>query len=246
MENSGFMAGDVVLGIFVLIFCVIGFMKGVVQQFFGILAFVLATLASVLTPYFVKIPPIEGLSPLWAYIVFCVLLWVPAFLILNSVGKFVAGKIAKKGPAFADRIWGFIFGGLKGCIIVALVVFFLDIIPVEGKISKLLAKSKIAAFIQTYNPVIKIHLMQNLQTLISAMEDADYVEILSKDENFQELKNKKSIQDILDDIELEKVIKDNQYLRFFANSKIQALTKDNDTMRLLMSLDIDKIVIKNI
>jgi 3-methyladenine DNA glycosylase AlkC len=88
--------------------------------------------------------------------------------------------------------------------------------------------------------------MQNLQTLISAMEDADYVEILSKDENFQELKNKKSIQDILDDIELEKVIKDNQYLRFFANSKIQALTKDNDTMRLLMSLDIDKIVIKNI
>lgn len=251
ISNPGFSTPDIVIGIFIAIFCILGFIKGAVRQFFGVLAFIIASVASVVVPYLVNLPAIEGASPIWGYIIFSILIWVPTFLIFNSIGKFIARRMTKKGIKLGDRIWGLVFGGLKGLIIVIIIIFLLDIIPSSVKesipaVSALLRESKIVSVIQPYNPLLKIHIMENLQIIISALGDPDYMDLLSEDPGFQKLRQQASIRLILDDPELKKALTERQYIKFITHPKVQMLIKDQEAIKLLLTTDIDRAVISNI
>lgn len=251
ITNPGLSTPDIVVWIFIAIFCILGFIKGAVRQFFGILAFIIASTASVVIPVFVDIPAIGSASPIWGCIIFSILIWVPAFLIFNSIGKFIARRMTKKGIKLSDRLWGLVFGGLKGLVIVIIIIFLIDIIPYSLKesipgVSALLTESKIVSTIQPYNPLLKIHIMQNLGIIISALSDPDYMDLLSRDPGFQKLRQQESIRLILDDPELKKVLNERQYIKFITHPKIQMLIKDPEALRLLLATDIDRAVISNI
>lgn len=234
---------DIGIGIFIGMFCMLGFVKGVVRQFFGILAFILASAASVVVPHFVNLPNIGSASPVRGYIILSILIWIPAFLILNSIGKFIAKRMTKKGIKFGDRLWGLIFGGIKGLIILVLVIFLLDLFPVAPDILK---ESKIVSLIQPYNPLLKINIMQNLEIIISSLGDPDYMDILANDPGFQRLKDNETIRSMLNDPELKKILSERQFLKFITHPKVQMLIKDKEAMRLLLTTDIDRAVIENI
>lgn len=234
---------DTGIAIFIAIFCIFGFVKGVVRQFFGILAFIIASAASVVVPQFVDLPGIGGVSPVWGHLIFSVLIWIPSFLILNGIGKFIAKRMSKKGIKFTDRIWGLVFGGIKGLIIIVLIIFLLDILPAGNDI---LIGSKIASAIRPYNPLLKMQIMQNLQMIISALSDPDYMDLLNKDTEFRKLKDNETIRLILDDPELKKAINERQFVKFITHPKIQMLIKDKEAMRLLLTTDVDKAIISTI
>lgn len=249
--NMTFSTPDIIFGIFILIFCILGFAKGVIRQFFSILAFILASAASVIVPHFVKLPDMEGTSPVWGYIIFSILIWVPAFLIFNSLGKFIAKRMSKKGIKLSDRIWGLFFGGIKGLIIITLIIFLLDLLPSNIKqsmpfILNVFKESKIVPIIEPYNPLLKLQIMQNLQAVISALTDPDYMSLLSSDPGFQKLSQNENIKQILNDAELKKALEERQYIKFITNPKIQALMKDSEALKLLIKTDIDKAVVSNI
>lgn len=251
IDSLGFTTADIIIGAFILIFCILGFAKGVIRQFFGILAFIAASAASIIVPHFVNVSAIQGTQPLWGYIIFSVLIWVPVFLITNGIGKFIAKKMSKKGIKFSDRIWGLLFGGIKGLIIVALIVFFIDILPFEIKqsipfISNSFSESKIVYAIKPYNPLLKIQLIRNLQAIVYALSDPDYMNLLSKDQGFQKLEQNETIRQILNDPELKKIIEGQQYIKFITHPKIQALMKDPEALKLLLKTDLDKAVVSNI
>lgn len=246
MNNS-----DIAVGIFISIFCILGFAKGVIRQFFSILAFILASAASLIIPHIVSLPVIEGASPIWGYIILSILIWVPSFLIINSIGKFFSRRMTKKGIKFGDRLWGLVFGGIKGLIIVILIIFLLDILPDELRqsiplVSNVFGESRIVSIIQPYNPLLKIHIMKNLQIVISSLSDPDYMELLSNDPGFQRLRQNESIKMVLNDPELKKVLEEGQFIKFITHPKVQMLIKDKEALRLLLTTDIDKAVISNI
>jgi uncharacterized membrane protein required for colicin V production len=251
MDNLSFTPVDIGIGVLIVFFLIYGFAKGAIRQFFGIVALVLATFASIIIPNVFKIPDIEGLSPVWKYVGLSVLIWIPAFLIFNSIGKFIAKKMAKKGPTFSDRIWGAIFGSFKGILIIIIVIFLLDTLPLNVQnsipfVSKVMNESKIVSVIRPFNPILKIQIMEGLQSVIAAVNDPDYLELLKKDSAFQQLKSSDAVQRIMNDADLKRAIEGKNYLRFFSNPKIQELIEDQETLKLLLSTDIDKSIISNI
>lgn len=247
MQISNFSAPDIIIVVFILIFCMLGFAKGVIRQFFGILAFILSSAASIIAPRFVKLPAMEGVSPVSGYTILSALIWVPAFLIFNSLGKFIANRMSKKGIKFSDRIWGLVFGGIKGMIIVILVIFLIDLLPGDTKQSlPLINESKIILAVEPYNPLLKLQIMQNLETIITALTDPDYMSLLGNDPGFQKLKQNDSIKQILNDQDLVKILEKHEYIKFITNPKVQNLIKDPEAMKLLLKTDIDKAVVSNI
>jgi len=251
MNSISFPPVDIGIAVIVVFFLIFGFAKGAIRQFFGIVSLVLATLTALIIPNIFKIPDIEGLSPVWKYIGLSVLIWIPAFLVLNSIGKFIAKKMVKKGPTLSDRIWGAMFGSFKGVLIIIIIIFLLDAFPVNVQnsiplISKVMNESKFVSMIRPFNPVLKIQIMEGLQGVVSAFNDPDYMELLKKDSVFQQLKSSDVIQSIVDDPGLKKAIEEKNYLRFFSNPKIQELINDQETLKLLLSADIDKAIISNI
>ena len=120
---------DIVIAAFILLCCIFGFIKGAVRQFFSILAFTIASIACFIVPYFVDFPIIGTSSPVWGYIILSVLIWIPTFLVLSFIGKFIASKLVKGKIGVGDRIWGFFFGAVKGLIIIVMLIFLLTILP---------------------------------------------------------------------------------------------------------------------
>lgn len=250
-NGLGFTTPDYMITGLIALFCILGFAKGAIRQFFSILAFVIATVASVVIPYFVNLPVIEGASPVWGYIILSILIWVPTFLVANSIGKFLSKRMTKKGINFSSRLWGFLFGGIKGLIIVIIIIFLIDLVPSNVKesipwVPELYRESRVVSIIQPFNPLVKIHIMENLQLILSALEDPDYMEILTRDPGFQKLRQNETIKEILNDPELRKILQEHQYIKFITHPTIRALIKDQDAMRLLLTTDIDKVVISNL
>lgn len=242
---------DIIIGVFIVFFCIIGLINGAVRQFFGILAFLLASIISVIVPYFVNLPFIGEGQTQWGYIILAVLIWMPAYLILNSIGRFIANRMLKGGVKLSDHVWGFLFGGIKGSIIIVIIIFLIDSFPsgtrqLVPSVNNIFEESKIVSLIQPYNPFFKIHIMQNLSLVINAINDPDYMELLRDDPNFKKLLNQDSIKQILNDKDLKEALEKQQYIKFIANPKIQKLIKDPEALRLLISTDVDKAVIKNI
>lgn len=242
---------DIIIGIFIALFCILGFIKGAIRQFFSILAFIFASIISAVVPYFIKLPFGEGSSPIWGCIILSVLIWIPTYLILNSIGRFVAARILKGEVKLGDRFWGFCFGGIKGLMIVVIVVFLVDSFPVGIKqlfpsASKALEESKVVSFIQPYNPFLKLHIMQNLGLVMNSVSDPDYMELLMDDQGFQKLIQQKNIKALLYDKELKEILKKQQYLKFITHPKVQKLIKDPEALKLLLTTDIDRTVIANI
>jgi hypothetical protein len=251
MDNLSFAKIDIVFCAIILLFFIFGFVQGVIKQFFGILSLFLASTVSIIIPIVVNTPDIEGLSLIWKYLGISILVWIPSFLILNSIGKFISKKMSKKGPSFTDRIWGGLFGALKGIIVIVLVVFILDSLPYNLQIkvpfaTKILEESRISEKIRPYNPVIKIHIMQRLAEVIAALKDNEYANILRDDAVFQKIKESEAIKQIIIDPEFIKVIEQKNYLQFITNNKVQEIVDNPEILQLILSFDIDKAVISSI
>lgn len=251
IAELGFNKIDFIICGFVGFFGILGLLNGAIRQFFSILAFVFAGIVSAIVPYFIKLPFIQESQPVWSYIILIFIIWLPAYLILSAIGKFIAGHMLKKGLRIGDHFWGLLFGFIKGLIIIIVVIFLIDLLPASIKekaetVNEEINASKIISRVKPFNPFIKLHIMQNLNMIITAINDPDYMELLSRDKNFKKLINQKSIKEIIHDPELKKMIEDREYLKFIKNKKIRQLVKDPEALKLLFSTDVDKTVIKNI
>ena len=251
IDNIGLSRPDVIILIFILLCCMVGFIKGVVRQFFSIIAFVLATVVSIGISCFLNLPIGGESSPVWGYIILSVLIWIPAFIIFNIAGKFIARRMSKDKINIRDRVWGFIFGGIKGFVILILIIFFVNSLPHTVKnlvpeAETFFGESRIITAVEPYNPFLKLHIMENLQIMLSALNDPDYMDLLKDDPGWQKMRMQESIQTVLNDPELRDILRQRQFLRFFTHPKVQRLIKDQEAMKLLLTTDVDKAAISQI
>ena len=246
LSSLGLNKLDYILLIFIALFCLLGFMKGAIRQFFSILAFILASAVSVAVPYFVSLPLGEMVSPLIGNMILAVLVWIPAYLIFNCIAKYISSKMLRDGVKLGDRIWGVIFGGIKGFLIVVLVVFIIE--PFSGALDGILpavpaalAGSRVVQAVGKHNPLSRFRILQNLQTVLIAVNDPDTLALMEEDSQFQELIEQESIQAVLNDPELKEILVQKQYIKFIANPQVQKLLTDKEALRLLANVQVEEI-----
>ena len=122
---------DGLSAIFILWLGILGFKQGLVEGLGRLLGLILSAMTAM--RYYVVL---AGNIPLWLEIDAWVLLltsfmviFLFILLIMRVLTRMVNFLIVSKGTRWINRSTGFVFGLLKGSIVVSLIVLFLDISP---------------------------------------------------------------------------------------------------------------------
>ena len=125
-----FMVIDWIFSGIILIFAVVGVIKGFIDNIFGKIAFI----AGIILGYFFYKDVAEGLLkdikvPYAANIIAFLLIFVVTFLIIKLVQMIVAKVFEWSILKSLDRTLGFIFGLVEGAAVVCLIIFLLTAQP---------------------------------------------------------------------------------------------------------------------
>ena len=125
-----FMVIDWVFSGIILIFAVVGVIKGFIDNIFGKIAFI----AGIILGYFFYKDVAEGLLkdikvPYAANIIAFLLIFVVTFLIIKLVQMIIAKVFEWSILKSLDRTLGFIFGLVEGAAVVCLIIFLLTAQP---------------------------------------------------------------------------------------------------------------------
>ena len=125
-----FMVIDWIFSGIILIFAVVGVIKGFIDNIFGKIAFI----AGIILGYFFYKDVAEGLLkdikvPYAANIIAFLLIFVVTFLIIKIVQMIVSKVFEWSILKSLDRTLGFIFGIVEGAAVVCLLIFLLTAQP---------------------------------------------------------------------------------------------------------------------
>ncbi len=125
-----FMVIDWIFSGIILIFAVVGVIKGFIDNIFGKIAFI----AGIILGYFFYKDVAEGLLkdikvPYAANIIAFLLIFVVTFLIIKLVQMIIAKVFEWSILKSLDRTLGFIFGLVEGAAVVCLIIFLLTAQP---------------------------------------------------------------------------------------------------------------------
>jgi len=238
---------DLGIGIFLAVMGVIGFIQGILKQIVGICALILASITAVIVPLFVRFPEMGGKAYLWSYLLLGILIWIPAYLVTSMVLHFFINKFSSP-PRFGGRCLGLIFGIVKGAIIIGLFIMLIDSLPISyqkivPQVYARYSESRMVSILTGVNPFTKIRIFTNLYTLLKAISDPSYMELLKKDRDFRRLIETPTIKAVLKDKEIRELLEDRRYAELVSNPKIKAIFRDKTTLQLLLTTDIDDEVI---
>ena len=145
---------DGLSSIFILWLGIFGFKQGLVEGLGRLLGLIISVMTAM--RYYVDL---AGNISLWLNIDAWVLLLTSFMIIflfilltMRILTRMVSFLIVSKGTQWINRLMGFVFGLLKGSIIVSLFVLFLDISPKDGW-SKIVYKESVLARALTHGRV---------------------------------------------------------------------------------------------
>ena len=136
---------DIILGIFLLIFFFYGFKKGLVAGLIHLLGLILAIFLIIKTGTTVKESMMikfgigETLSTIFSYLLIFIIIMVIARIIILLLHK----MIDILNLTALNRILGGIFGIFNCLLIIAIILFVLELSPLKNSIVKATASSKI-------------------------------------------------------------------------------------------------------
>jgi membrane protein required for colicin V production len=119
---------DIGITLIILVSALFGVMRGIIRTLFALLACVLALLGALMfTEWLARLllPNYPLLSTLIAFVV----IFVGILVLVSLPGALAAKLIGASGMKFVDRSAGFVFGILRGIVIVLALVWLLGVIP---------------------------------------------------------------------------------------------------------------------
>ena len=143
---------DVIFGIFLLVFFVIGFKKGFISSVVYLLGLIIAVFLSGKIGYDVRIALMEKftISETIAMIIAYILIFLVIMLIAKIVIIILNKIVTFLNLKFLDRILGGLFGILNGILILAILLIILDISPISKIVAKGTENSKISSFVRIF------------------------------------------------------------------------------------------------
>ena len=162
---------DIIIGIILIVFAIKGFLKGCIGEVASLIAIVVglygAFYFSDMTAYYLKdiieIKP-EYLATIALLITFAVLV-----LLVVLLGKLLARLLKSLSLGWIDKLGGFIFGALKGSLILSLFILLLNAINISSFIPRDMCENSVF-----YKPVENMapYLYQNYDFVKEAVENS--------------------------------------------------------------------------
>jgi membrane protein required for colicin V production len=152
---------DIVLGVFVVVFLVIGVRKGLIREVAGFIGLVVAFIVGIAgTRFWSELIVIElHFPPSIATVVSFILLFTLVFLLFRAAGSFLFTILHLSPLGWLDRVGGCIVGLLKGALIVSLVLLILGTLSLPQAVSRPLDSSTLASPMRGLAPAV-YHLLK--------------------------------------------------------------------------------------
>lgn len=162
---------DIIIGIVLIVFAIKGLVKGVINEVVSLIAIVAglygAFYCSDITANYLKgiidIKP-EYLSTIALLITFALLV-----VIIVLIGKLLAKILESLSLGWIDKLGGFLFGILKGSLIVSLLILLLNVLNISSFIPQDKRESSML-----YGPVEKVapYIYQNYDIVREAIDNS--------------------------------------------------------------------------
>ncbi|MDR2172974.1 MAG: CvpA family protein [Burkholderiales bacterium] len=121
---------DTVIVTTIVVSAVFAAWRGIIRTLFGLLACVLALAAALLlTAQAVAMIPLLKNYPLLSTLVAFVLIFVGVLLLVGIPGGLLYRLLRSSGMGFVDRSLGFLFGIVRGIVVVLAVLWVVELVP---------------------------------------------------------------------------------------------------------------------
>lgn len=232
------MVDYIVLGLIALAF-IFGVIRGIVSQVMAILGIVLA--------YFLapewghKISEVLkselGCSRFMADKASVLLVGAGIYILVRLTGYAIEKLLLKKIGEFKklNRIGGGIFGAIKCVAFLAVVFFFVALVPrdrVKGFAPKLL-ESRTYRLAAEYNPMVNQSMLERMRGLRSLAQSPTQLKKLQKDPDFKKVMERHQLKDALTDKRFIQSLEDGDYEQLKHTENVEKLMKDDDLVKLI-------------
>lgn len=259
------MAMDLTILIVVLIFGILGYLKGIVKQALDLVAIVLAYLLSApvaqkITQDFVSkrqdspdlVQEAQSLAPTVVYVTSRLITGLVVYIILRIVFRFLNRRLGfdqQGGMKPWNKKWGALLGGVKGLIAMFIFLCIVDGWPqaFAGKRPDLhagLKESHAEWFVSELNPVRRFGIAERTRLLRLALKDPEAWEAAQDDPTVRPILEHPSVKQLMEDPEFVEAAQNRDLKAIFKNPNFKALFKDEELMTLLRQVDIEAVTRK--
>lgn len=125
---------DIVIAIILILFCIKGFRKGLINEVVSLLAFVLGIYGAMCFSDFTAARLVEfiDINPRYINTVAFILTFIILVILVNLLGNLVTKIVKSLKLGLANRIGGILFGGLKGILLCSLLMMVLNNLQLLG------------------------------------------------------------------------------------------------------------------
>lgn len=237
---------DVVLGIIVIAYGIMGLFQGVIVQLFrlGGLVLIIFYARLVAEPIGQWLALHLRLNPLAAYYVSFIGGALIVYAVCALIGRGVHKLVVAQGerPQKANRLLGGVLGLAKGAIIAFVLAAIVDMIPPEKMgglpwVGTQAKKSRLLARVHEVNPLPQARFLADIDDYKKVLEDPEAQRILQRQPAFVKLQDHPKFRVAVNDQELRKLVAEKHWPEVLVHEKVLALVFDREIRQLLNQMD---------
>lgn len=184
---------DIIIGIILILFAIVGLRNGIIREAFSLAAFIggiygAIKLSNVVGHWLGKI---INVSPEWMSVISFIIVFVALALLINWLGNWLAQVVESINLGFIDKIGGIVFGIAKGFLLVGVLILLLDFFGIKDVLNE---ETRKGSKLYKYSEDVATWIYDNKDGWIKKI-DEEYEKVEKK---FK--KEKDNIEDEIDDL----------------------------------------------
>lgn len=160
---------DIVIGIVLLMFAFAGLRKGIIIEAFYLASFVIGIYGAMFLSDAMSdwLSGVINVAPEYLSLIAFILTFLVFMVVIRYLGRLMSGIVEAIFLGVIDKIGGFIFGAVKGALLVSILIMLLNVFNVSNVIDKDLRRS---SKLYTFTEEIANYLYKNHDVVKDSME----------------------------------------------------------------------------
>lgn len=160
---------DIVIGIVLLLFAFAGLRKGLIIEAFYLASFVIGVYGAMFFSDAMSdwLSDLIDVAPEYLSLIAFILTFILFMVLIRYLGRLISNLVEAISLGFIDKIGGFVFGAVKGALLVSILIMLLNVFNVSDAIDKSLRKN---SKLYTFTEEIANFLYKNHDLVKDSME----------------------------------------------------------------------------